>query len=115
MRQKNIYEKCNFERTGHLVKFVSDALFGGSFAYMSHHLVGRSGNFRVCNCKVFCNKTTEEAQMGDFERPGFHKQKVRVENARLILSDVMEKQLPKKKSLLWVSFVLDKNLASLFQ
>lgn len=52
--------------------------------------------------------------MGDFERPGFHKQKVRVENARLFLSDVMEKQLS-KKSLLWVSFALDKNLASLFQ
>lgn len=56
MRQKNIYGKCNFGRTGHLVKFVSDALFGGSFAYMSHHFVGRSGNFRVCNCKVFVIK-----------------------------------------------------------
>ena len=42
MREENIYGKCNFGETGHLVKFVSDALFGGSFAYMmSRNFLGR--------------------------------------------------------------------------
>lgn len=41
IRRENIYGKCNFWERGHLVKFVSDPLFGGSSAYMSHNFLGR--------------------------------------------------------------------------